>query len=128
MFFCSVIPLQICETGTEEVARIARQRFDAIFPLLGQPCPRAADAVDKELPEVPLACLHLGNVHDPYLPTVGLTPTTALKTAPAAEHHFLTRSCGVNERGFLDSRVLRTELEWLVEIVSPAAEHYAYGP
>ena len=70
--------------------RISRQRFNTVFPLLRQPRPRAAGAVDEELPEPPLAFLHRGKVHDPRPLAVGLAPTAARDPAPAAEDYFLS--------------------------------------
>ena len=63
----------------EKVARIARQRFDAVFPLLRQPCPRPAFAIDEELPKTPRPRLHLRDVHHPGLATVDLAPAAVLR-------------------------------------------------
>src|SRR5262249_31710076 len=73
----------------EKVAGVARQGFDAVFPLLRQPCPRATGAVDEELPEAPMALCNLRRVRNPGLATVDLVPATDRELASAAENHFL---------------------------------------
>ena len=105
-----------------------RQGFDAVFPLLRHPRPRPALAVHKKLPEVPLAFLHLRHIHDPCLSTIGLAPTPAHDAVPATQDHSLAGGRGVHDRGCLGSRVLGAELEWLIEVIRPAAEHHTDGP
>ncbi len=70
----------------EKVTRVAWQRFDAVFPLPGQPRPRPAVTIHEQLPEAPRSFLHLRNVHHPGPLPVGFAPAPAPQTASPAEH------------------------------------------
>src|SRR5881394_2268712 len=95
----------------EEVTGVAWKRFDAVFPLLRQPCPRATRAVDEKLAEIPPTRLHLRDIQQPGLETIELAPTTALETAAPAQNNLFARPRGVDHRSFLRSRILRTEFK-----------------
>ena len=111
----------------EEVAGIARQRFDPVFALLRQPRPRPAFAVDEELPEPPSPGLHLGDVHRPGPATVDLAPTAAFEAASPAQDHLLARRRGVDHGSVSGPGILGAELQRRVEVIGPGTQDDADG-
>ena len=111
----------------EEVAGVARQRFDPVFALLRQPRPRPALTVDEELPEPPAPGLHLGDVHRPCLVAVDLAPTTALEAASPAQGDLLARRRGVDHGSVPGPGILGAELQRRVEVIRPGTQDDADG-